>query len=401
MLFVLFFLRYSKNPNSHQATIYCNFALGGQRCTAFTTGIRVDARQWKQKGTSRTGDVMNDKKLMLIENRISALHLRYELEEKPFTVHDIRRDFLAVQQAPPAPVPPPTFLAMYSAYVQAKRTNAELSPQTVSVIGRYYTNTEAALVAIGKTGVLIRDVDVTFMEELKAYLLANFAESTALKMLVYAKSVVDYAVLQKKITHNPIKPYKIGKPDYADPVYLTIEEEKRLLTTDLAQLPGIGSVAPRLERVRDTYIVLRELAIHYGDYLLLDDSMFKQLETGVWIFQKARKKTKVEIINIVTEPLQRILTQYGGPCHLPRLALQRYNDYLKILFMACGIDKRASSKIARKTFTDFHTNEEPAPDPTICAMLGLTSSKYLRHYRKVDHRALLRHFKPLPKEKND
>lgn len=398
MLSVLFYLRYNKKTPGHPtATVYCQVTLAGQKATPFSTGVKAQVANW-QKSKS-TGNPLSDKKLMLTENRINALHLRYEMEDKPYTVHDLRSGFLAPVDTPTPKPRPVTYLEMYRRYVDSKYQDG-LEAESMKVLERYIKNTTAALESLGTVDLTIMNMDAERMDALRKYLLAHYAESTALKMLVYAKAVVDFAVLKKVITHSSIKPYKIGKPKDKDPVCLTIEEEKRLLEHDLAATPGLATIAGRLEKIRDMYIVMRELAIHYGDYLRLDESMFKRLE-GSDVYHATRKKTDVNIFNLVTPQLQSVIDKYGGVNNLPKMSLQRYNDYIKVLFAACGIDKRATSKIARKTFSDYHTNEVPAPDPALCAMMGLTSTRSLKFYRKVDHRALLRHFKPVPKEKND
>jgi integrase len=394
MLSILFHLRYNKkNLKSKIATVYCQLTLAGQKATAFSTGVKTEIADWKPKAKS-TGDVMKDKKLMIIENRLSALHLKYELDGQPYTIHELRAEFLIPKKLKPVSKPI-TYLEMYGRFVKSKE--GEVADSSLAVIERYATNTAHALTALGLPKLLIGDMDGQIMESLKRQMLTTHAESSTLKMLVYAKAVMDFAVLEKVLLYNPIKPYKIGKPETKDPVYLTIDEERRLLETDISQIPGMQGMAARLNKARDIYIVLRELGFHYGDYLRfrLDETMITKKD-GVWVYHAKRKKTKADIYNIVSENLAKVLDKYGGVCNLPHLANQRFNDSLKLLFAACGIDKNGSSKIARKTFSDWHTNEEPAPDPALCAMLGLKSTTYLKHYRKVDHRALIKHFKPVP-----
>lgn len=401
MLSVLFYLRYNKkNPDHPHATVYCQVTLAGQKATPFSTGVKAKVASWHK--SKSTGDPLMDAKLMLIQNRLNDLHLRFELDGKPYSVHYLRGEFIAPAQNPPKPekeaVKPVTYLEMYSRFVASKK--GEVEGSSYNVLQRYEKNIGKALRSLGHEDLLIADMDADMMDTVKKYFLSNYAESTALKMLVYAKAVVDFAVLKKVIQYSSIKPYKIGKPEDKEPVCLTVEEEGRLLTIDFTQIPGLARISDRLDRVRDIYIVTRELAFHYGDYLRLSSDMIQQVE-GVWVYHSQRKKTKADIYNLVSVRLMGVFEKYGGVDNLPKMALQRYNDYLKLLFAAAGINKNGTSKMGRTTFSDYHSNEAPINDPALCAMLGLKSSKYLRKYRKVDHRALLRHFKPVPKEKND
>ena len=144
-----------------------------------------------------------DAKLMLIQNRLNDLHLRFELDGKPYSVHYLRGEFIAPAQNPPKPekeaVKPVTYLEMYSRFVASKK--GEVEGSSYNVLQRYEKNIGKALRSLGHEDLLIADMDADMMDTVKKYFLSNYAESTALKMLVYAKAVVDFAVLKKVIQY--------------------------------------------------------------------------------------------------------------------------------------------------------------------------------------------------------
>ena len=59
------------------------------------------------------------------------------------------------------------------------------------------------------------------------------------------------------------------------------------------------------------------------------------------MFRDARNKTDVGFYSILLPDAERILQKYYGV--LPRYSNQKYNDYLKLIAMACGIKKRITT----------------------------------------------------------
>lgn len=110
-------------------------------------------------------------------------------------------------------------------------------------------------------------------------------------------------------------------------------------------------------------------------------------QEGDLIYSATRKKTEVETLSIVNPIVWAIVQKYGGVANLPKMSNQKFNDYIKVVFLVCGIAKPATSKIGRKSFADHYSNVEPASDALLTKMMGLKSAKHLEHYRRVDIRA--------------
>jgi len=117
---------------------------------------------------------------------------------------------------------------------------------------------------------------------------------------------------------------------------------------------------------------------------------------GVRFYKKRRKKTKQWALVPISERLKRLEKKYGSLSKLPRPSLNDVNSHLKLIAAAVGIEKALSSKSARKTFADFHINEfknqneQRLMRDDVAAMMGLSSTRYLNRYGRIDERRLIK-----------
>ena len=109
-----------------------------------------------------------------------------------------------------------------------------------------------------------------------------------------------------------------------------------------------------LERVRDLFVFQTYTCLSYVD--LRDfDAYYTTEVKGMKVYTGNRQKTDVNFTIPILSPAWDILMKYNGK--LPIISNVKYNDYLKIVAQAVGIDKPVSSHWARHTGATLLLNE--------------------------------------------
>ena len=101
-----------------------------------------------------------------------------------------------------------------------------------------------------------------------------------------------------------------------------------------------------LERVRDLFVFQTYTCLSYTDLRDFSSDGIKEIK-GMKVYTGNRQKTnKSFTIPLLKEPLE-ILEKYNGK--LPVISNVKYNEYLKLVAQAAGIDKPLSTHWARHT----------------------------------------------------
>ena len=139
---------------------------------------------------------------------------------------------------------------------------------------------------------------------------------------------------------NPYDRVKIEKGSDFDGIdkYLTPEEFQKLRTATMPE--------SRLERVRDLFVFHSYTCLSYHDLRAFDPKKIKEID-GKKLYVGHRGKTKIEYTIPLLAPALDILAKYGGK--LPILSNVKYNEYIKEVAKAAGIDKPVTTHWARHT----------------------------------------------------
>ena len=142
------------------------------------------------------------------------------------------------------------------------------------------------------------------------------------------------------LTRNPYKWVNIIRGKHTDSINkcLTIEEFRKIKK---AILP-----TKSLERVRDVFVFQTYTCLSYSDLKAFDFSKIKEIKR-MKVYIGNRQKTQQSFIVPLLKPALEILDKYSQ--HLPIISNVNYNEYLKIVAQAAGIDKPISSHWARHT----------------------------------------------------
>ena len=165
---------------------------------------------------------------------------------------------------------------------------------------------------------------------------------------------------------------EFSRGDKENVEYLTDEEMKRIC--DLT--PKAGT---EFEKARDLFIVQMYTGLSYSDAEKLDLSDYKS-EKGKWVNNGTRIKTGVPYVSQLLPPVVAVLEKYGWS--VPQIALQHYNESLKLIGTAAGISARMHSHLARHTFATFMLRNGVEVH-NLARMLGHKNIKQTLRYAKV------------------
>lgn len=413
---VRFKLRYNPNtPTSQrpttQAAIYCRIFIGTDYATDFSTRQVVQPRNFDQKGDIALPDDSNgglpvadaiNRALALIRHRVTVIYNRYDYDNEPITAQELRNEYLSSLKKPTLLWDMiDAFLAAEKERVveedeasQADKKKTFITQSTYERYEDYTLNLKSYLTDTGQKQFPLGRISEDWLDTYQQRLHERYDINYAAKHVFLLKRIARWAKRAKYIRINPIADY-IPAADH-DPrplVFLMPDELTRLETTDFATLPVYRTIAARLDRCRDAFLAMHEIGQHYTDYVkfVRQPDRFLHHAGGYDFFKKSRQKSGVAALVAVSDRLSGLINKYGGAGNLPTFSNSKFNDYLKLIAVACGIDKNLTTKAARKTFADGHLNEQGTDADSVRTMMGLTTgSRSLDHYGRIDERRLIR-----------
>ena len=158
------------------------------------------------------------------------------------------------------------------------------------------------------------------------------------------KAIINVAVKFDKIERNPYDRMKgeFSRGEKENIEFLSEEEMKRI--EQLVLLPG------ELATARDLFVFQMYTGLSYSDTQNFVIDNYK-LDKGKWKYVGERIKTGVAFVSQLLPPVIEVLKRHGW--RVPRMALQHYNESLKLLGKAAGIATRMHSHLARHTFATY------------------------------------------------
>lgn len=195
------------------------------------------------------------------------------------------------------------------------------------------------LKSINRNNILITDVNQSFCEGLKVYMLGHLTNNTTFKYIKMFKKVLNFAVDSGYLIRNPcMVKMKKEKLEYHP---LTIEQ--------ISAIRNKAIQNDRLSKVRDLFIFQCYTGMAYIDMATLSRNDIKD---GMII--KYRQKTNVKSVIPLFDVTKEILLKYDYT--LPVLSNQKYNSYLKELGDVCNIPQSLHSHLARHTMATMMLN---------------------------------------------
>ena len=183
----------------------------------------------------------------------------------------------------------------------------------------------------------------------------NYLRSTGMKTYSrwnnyhrFLNSFIIDAIEAGYLRRNPYKWVNIERGRHTNGIgkYLTPEEFRILKHKDMP--------TKKLERVRDTFVFQTYTCFSYTDLRAFDAKLVQEIN-GMKVYIGSRNKTSKPFTIPILSPAWDILNKYEGK--LPIISNVKYNEYLKLVAQASGIDKPVSSHWARHTGATLLLNE--------------------------------------------
>jgi integrase len=146
---------------------------------------------------------------------------------------------------------------------------------------------------------------------------------------------------------------------------------KCLAPKEFYKLKSAKMPTESIERVRDVFVFQTYTCLSYSDLREFDSKMIQEVK-GMNVYVGNRKKTNMTFTIPLLSPALDILHKYDGK--LPVISNVKYNEYLKIVAQASGIDKPLSTHWARHTGATLLLNEG-VPMQIVSKICGHSSTK--------------------------
>ena len=156
----------------------------------------------------------------------------------------------------------------------------------------------------------------------------------------FLNSFILDAVSERLLRRNPYKWVNINKEKSSSGLgkHLTPEEFQRVKNVEL--------VTESMQKVRDVFVFQTYTCLAYVDLAAFDPKKIQEVK-GMKVYVGKRGKTKETFTIPLVKPALDILAKYKNK--LPIISNVKYNEYLKVVAQAAGIDKPISSHWARHT----------------------------------------------------
>ena len=173
---------------------------------------------------------------------------------------------------------------------------------------------------------------------------------------------------------NPYRKVNIQKDKSSGGIgkYLTRDEFRRIEKLEPA--------TNYLRHARDLFVFQTYTCLSYTDLAAFDAGRIRE-RNGRKVYAGRRGKTGQEYVFLLLSPALRVLERYGG--RLPIMSNVKYNEYLKVIAMACKINKPVSSHWARHTGATMLLNSGMDME-IVSKVLGHSSTRITREvYAKL------------------
>jgi len=339
-----------RDPSSKASTPIVGLVRFNNDRLKIATGFKVKPSHWNER-TSRVKNVVDATDKDQINNFLSGLEqevgaILADLKSKRLSLTKaVIRERISAYLEPAADLQPLTQAALFT-FID---TFIEDAPQRVNIetgkhinhrtIQKYRTTLRVLreFAATYKRPVDFNTMDLDFYGDFTAYLTKKegLAVNSVGKYVQTLKVFLNEATA-KGINHKldyKSNRFKVLKED-ADSIYLTEAELRWLFNLDLTD-------KPRLERVRDLFLVGCYTGLRFSDFTAIRPEYVKD-----GLIRMEQFKTMGKVVIPCHPVVQAMLDKYKG--QLPSaISNQKMNDYLKELCQLAGITSRQGKGITK------------------------------------------------------
>lgn len=192
-----------------------------------------------------------------------------------------------------------------------------------------------------------------------------------------------WATENNLIPIDPLRKVKLPRPRY-DHTKIWLDPQDIVV---IRMLPLTG----RLAQLRDFFLLQCYTGLAFSDVQSITPISKYEAADRQWI-RIVRKKTHQTAVIPINELAREILDRYEWRINMPNNS--EYNDRLKQIQQAAGINKRLHSHIACKTFVQNYLVKGMPPEAT-AQMRGITVRTLIEHYGTMNEQVLSANLKAI------
>ncbi|MFN8304051.1 MAG: site-specific integrase [Saprospiraceae bacterium] len=317
------------------------------------TGVKVAPRFWNaEKGqVKNTSNVPDRDAINALLSDLEAETNRFyseALARREFTLAGLKSHLEKIQGRGKGEPVPRSFFDFFRQFIEASKTRIQpdtgerLHPRTIA---KYETTLRLLETFAGQypRRLDFDTLDLEFYEDFADYLQGrvhrkgSFYSANAIGKHVQVLKTILNEATAKGVDTNPAfksRKFRVLKEE-SDNVYLSEPELEALYRLDLSGLP-------RLERVRDLFIVGTWTGLRFSDLTALNPSDHIRGE----FIEIEQYKTGGKVWIPLHPYVREVLEKYGG--RLPAaISNQKFNEYLKEACRAAGLVERVPKAITR------------------------------------------------------
>lgn len=374
---VRFLLRKSRLNKLGQCPIDCHVRVNGVPATPFSTSLMVVPEKWdskaqRMKGGSDSVHALN-KKLTTIKITIEHIYDSNLVRGRRLSAKEIVDIFHGKREQTVK------FLELCQKKIDDLKMNGR-APATVGI----HKKCHRYLFSFLGENLPVHEIEKRHVSGFWDYLKAKgYDHDYVNKTVANCIALFKFAIKKDFADSNPFAGNSFTWKNKIDLTCLDQEEILLLKTKKWSD---------HLQKVVDSFLFMCYQGMHVGDYLKLNQGNMTNIQQVSWV-RLGRQKTKVTARVPLHSEAKRIIEKYGGIGNLPKLAGQTSNEYLKIIAERIETEKHLTNKVARKTFTNMCLNEYGMSEEAVAAMLGHTSTRFVKKYGTVNERRILAEWK--------
>lgn len=199
---------------------------------------------------------------------------------------------------------------------------------------------------------LIADINEDFKNKFTTYYNKyQYAQNTQQREFTLIKTVCRYARYLGLYTHHQLDEMRI-KREEIEHIYLTFNELEKLKIYQFDK--------DYLNNARDWLIISCYTGQRVSDFMRFTSEMIRE-EDGKRLLEFKQKKTQKFMTIPLLKEVDEVLNRRGGK--FPRaISAQKYNDYIKEVCEACGIDEMSKGKVRQCIYPDKPKSERKPED---------------------------------------
>lgn len=379
------FILHQPGPRSKEGVLYVRVTVDGVRAPEKSTGIKIVPKEWDSKKQSAIGKT---KEAGLLNSQLDHLKIRFREAQSHIALSgDLMTAKKLLQVATgEKPASQYTLKDMYDRLVREKSLTSQNSKSTYDIYERYFSNIGRYLEESGQKNLLLNDIDNDVYLDLIEWLKERYKDDYAKKIAQFFRTLYTHAHSLGYVDRNPLKLIRLEGSGEYDTTHLDQDEIKRLIEFDFSGLALKPDHVRLLEEERDVLVFTSYTGLHHSDFVergyeMTEFNGRKWIE-GYRVKSKGGKKDKHYQLPIHPYALD-IIDKYNGIHKLPVRSNHKRNLILKEIAAHVGIDKNITTKIGRKSLTDYCLNVLGMQLEDVAEILGHRSTNYIKHYAKI------------------